>query len=937
MKKLIHIAITAILLLVAVFTASQTTLAACLDVSEVSYIDENGDAKTVSDYTVLDGSETELNAGWYVVNSDISYDDWLILNEDVHLILADGATMKFDLSYWTAAIIARSSFSIYGQSGQTGKLEINSPAGIDSGNENSSITINGGTVDIVSDVSALSTNTVTINRGIVNINGYFGCNKCNINGGKLNVGFLRAFEVSLGCSGDDDVITAASFWQNSDGRVYYDNVVIASGQVLTDGENFYGGSYFDDDVKIFVGKTLRRAFSVTLPKCMRVVGGTSNGDGSTTLSLALNTGYTLKSEVKNGETTISPDANGYYSVIITDKSEQIVITADFANEIEIRTVEDLKAISNLVNAGKSLSGVVVKLIEDIDFNPSDNETDNFTAIGRDRRMEGANGPSFESGEMTSAVFPFRGTFDGGGHSIKGIRINQPEKMSQGLFGYICDGAVVKDVVLVDAKITGSEIVGAIAGKVEKGEVSRCKIIDAVVSGTLNVCGVVGYSEPGSILDNLVFCANIVSTNSDFAFAIAHCDASFAGNICKNNYFYNCKINDEVTQKGLESDAASPIYKLTLGEGVTIANPEMLVYTDNDGNNYCASPTQVNFSVRVVVNDADGDDVEVSEWNGKYSFLMPAKDVCVEKYVEVIFNEGALKVVKDGNGYTTAILDGAYTGTEGFSITENISVNEVMFSRAFTDGVTSTVILPFGIDEGKYSGGDFYKIGSVDADNGEWTAEANKVTSVTAHTPYIFVPNGSTFKIEGPVTLESSVGESLSYTEGNWTFTGVYLRKRWGEDDGDNKDYCFAANQTDEIHPGNFVKIGTYVQLKPFRCYLTNSSLSKSGAALPQSIKVRLIDETATVIDVPIEPVDNFDDDIKTPVSEVVPAANIKVWSYDKNIYISAAVGTDYRIIDAAGRLLAAGTTNTNRDEIRLGSHSGIVIVIINGKTFKLNY
>ena len=246
-------------------------------------------------------------------------------------------------------------------------------------------------------------------------------------------------------------------------------------------------------------------------------------------------------------------------------------------------------------------------------------------------------------------------------------------------------------------------------------------------------------------------------------------------------------------------------------------------------------------------------------------------------------------------------------------------------------------MPFAIANGQYTGGDFYKFSKVSAENGEWTADAYKVTSVEAHTPYLFVPNGETFAITGSVTLQKNENVSTSYSDDNWTFTGVYQRKRWGADAGDNKDYCFAANPTDDIHPGDFVKIGIYVQLKPFRCYLTNNSLSKSGDALPQSINVRIVDETASVIDNPADPVDEHNGDIETPVSEIVPVANVNVWSYDKTIYISAAAGTNYRIIDANGRALATGVTATDRDEIRLGNRSGIVIVIINGKTFKLNY
>jgi len=46
--------------------------AAWADTESVSYIDANGNTQTVT-ATVLTGRESDLFAGWYVVNSDITY------------------------------------------------------------------------------------------------------------------------------------------------------------------------------------------------------------------------------------------------------------------------------------------------------------------------------------------------------------------------------------------------------------------------------------------------------------------------------------------------------------------------------------------------------------------------------------------------------------------------------------------------------------------------------------------------------------------------------------------------------------------------------------------------------------------------------------------------------------------------------------------------
>ena len=56
----------------------------------VTYIDANDTEQTVFNATILTESTTTLNAGWYVVNSDITISNTLNISGEVHLILADG-------------------------------------------------------------------------------------------------------------------------------------------------------------------------------------------------------------------------------------------------------------------------------------------------------------------------------------------------------------------------------------------------------------------------------------------------------------------------------------------------------------------------------------------------------------------------------------------------------------------------------------------------------------------------------------------------------------------------------------------------------------------------------------------------------------------------------------------------------------------------------
>ncbi len=77
--------------------------------------------------------------------------------------------------------------------------------------------------------------------------------------------------------------------------------------------------------------------------------------------------------------------------------------------------------------------------------------------------------------------------------------------------------------------------------------------------------------------------------------------------------------------------------------------------------------------------------------------------------------------------------------------------------------------------------------------------------------------------------------------------------------------------------------------------------------------------------------------VGTPVSEIAPDNNTKVWSYDKKIIIESKAGYRYRVIDLNGRTLREATLAADREEVTLSRYAGIAIVIVNGKPFKVNY
>ena len=138
--------------LLAFFAGKTNALAT---INDVKYLDENGSEQTADNVTVVDSSMTEWQSGWYVVNSNITIDNRVTVSGDVHLILADGASLTVNGGIGVAE---GNVFSLYAQSvgGNMGTLTATSSqfgeAGIGGkpGNSGGNITICGGSIEATS-------------------------------------------------------------------------------------------------------------------------------------------------------------------------------------------------------------------------------------------------------------------------------------------------------------------------------------------------------------------------------------------------------------------------------------------------------------------------------------------------------------------------------------------------------------------------------------------------------------------------------------------------------------------------------------------------------------------------------------------------------------------------------------------------------------------
>ena len=140
----------------------------------------------------------------------------------------------------------------------------------------------------------------------------------------------------------------------------------------------------------------------------------------------------------------------------------------------VYNADGLMNIAELVNGGKT--DINITLTADIDLTGK-----NWTPIGTDYDNS------------------YKGTFDGGGHTITGLTFTTNDEYV-GLFGWLNRAGTVKNVVMEGVQITSHQIYGGSIGGVvgySWGTIENCSVSGSV-SGTVYVGGVVGVQIGGSI-------------------------------------------------------------------------------------------------------------------------------------------------------------------------------------------------------------------------------------------------------------------------------------------------------------------------------------------------------------------------------------------------------------------------------------------------------
>ena len=194
--------------------------------------------------------------------------------------------------------------------------------------------------------------------------------------------------------------------------------------------------------------------------------------GTTFITCTFTNGKTFVYKMKNATNW---QAGGEYTYTVSlAAAKDLGYTIESNGSYTVTSADGLMNVAKLVNGGKT--DINITLDKNIDLTGK-----GWTPIG------------------TSFDNSYKGTFDGGGHTITGLTFTTNDEYA-GLFGWLNRAGTVKNVVMEGVQITSNQIYGGSIGGVAGyswGTIENCSVSGSV-SGTVYVGGVVGVQIGGSI-------------------------------------------------------------------------------------------------------------------------------------------------------------------------------------------------------------------------------------------------------------------------------------------------------------------------------------------------------------------------------------------------------------------------------------------------------
>ena len=202
-----------------------------------------------------------------------------------------------------------------------------------------------------------------------------------------------------------------------------------------------------------------------------IVAPQSVAAGTAFITCTFTNGKTFVYKMKNATDW---QAGGEYTYTVSlAAAKDLGYTIESDGSYTVTSADGLMNVAELVNGGKT--DINITLDTDIDLTGKD-----WTPIG------------------TNYDNSYKGTFDGGGHTITGLTVTTYDKYA-GLFGWLNSAGTVKNVVMEGVQITNNHSSGFAGGVVGNswGTIENCSVSGSV-NGEVYVGGVVGKQTSGSM-------------------------------------------------------------------------------------------------------------------------------------------------------------------------------------------------------------------------------------------------------------------------------------------------------------------------------------------------------------------------------------------------------------------------------------------------------
>ena len=492
-----------------------------------------------------------------------------------------------------------------------------------------------------------------------------------------------------------------------------------------------------------------------------------------------------------------------------------------ADPFIINTPEKLDQLARYVNDGDKFEDTYFKVTADIRYtyssawNDVSSEENNYTRIGDNAQA-------------------FKGSFDGGGHTISGIRVYATSSYNYGLFGFLESGAVVKNVTLADSRLTVGDCGGGIVGTINMGAtVENCHVLSDVCihdKGNANNYhgGVVGRMSGGTVTG--CTCSATLSIDEDKQ---GGCLGGIVGRLDDSRRLANCLA-------------------------VNVKLPAASHFTGN--GHYCGAV--VGYTVtNITSNYFSGctyGDVPATVGMGYHSLSDNGNEALPAIAIPIGTETPSLRFDADEpnpevlEAYTNAVT---YNGTAYLAESKPVSVT--LNSRTLTkDGYWNTLCLPFTVSTGSspLAGDDVVaKVFDTESnldDAGTLTLKFTNATTIPAGTPFIIKWDNTDNDLADPtftsVTVSSTEPAVVTSTDRKVKFAGQYTPFTIDADNINSILYVASGN-----------KIGYSASersLKPFRAHfwVQPNSTGQSARTISLDLGDGESSSIMTIADVPAD-------------------------------------------------------------------------------------